>query len=167
MSCPNLTQDVVELQTYIENIKSNIIDFIYPVGSIYMSVNNVSPAIFLGGSWEQIQDTFLLSAGSSYIAGSTGGSSTVKANVSVNNHTLTINQIPSHNHSIQHMPTAFALVDTSSNACIKPPSSGVCKHVTHYTTYNGGSQGHNHGVTITAHNNMPPYLTVYMWKRIS
>ena len=132
-----------------------------------MSVNNVSPSSFLGGTWEQIKDTFLLCSGETYEAGMTGGEATAKANVSVNNHTLTINQIPSHNHSIQHMPTAFAQVDTSSNACIKPPSSGVCRHVTHYTTYNGGSQGHNHGVTITAHNNMPPYLSIYCWKRIS
>lgn len=67
----------------------SLIDVIYPVGSIYMSVNNVSPANFIGGSWEQIQDKFLLSAGSSYSAGTSSGSASV---------TLTTSNMPSHSH---------------------------------------------------------------------
>ena len=50
----------------------DLLDTIYPVGSIYMSVNNTSPASFLGGTWEQIKDRFLLGAGSKS-AGATGG----------------------------------------------------------------------------------------------
>jgi hypothetical protein len=68
----------------------NIINLVYPVGSIYMSVNNVSPATFIGGTWEQLKDRFLLGAGSSYAAGSTGGAAT---------HTLTTAQMPSHTHT--------------------------------------------------------------------
>ena len=68
----------------------NIINLVYPVGSIYMSVNNVSPATFIGGTWEQLKDRFLLGAGSSYSAGSTGGAAT---------HTLTTAQMPSHTHT--------------------------------------------------------------------
>ena len=49
-----------------------LIDAIYPVGSIYMSVNNVNPSVLFGGTWEQIKDTFLLSAGDTYNAGSKG-----------------------------------------------------------------------------------------------
>jgi hypothetical protein len=48
----------------------------YPVGSIYMSVNNINPTNFFGGTWEQIKDRFLLSAGDTYSAGTTGGSPT-------------------------------------------------------------------------------------------
>ena len=60
----------------INTLTNNLINLIYPIGSIYMSVNNVSPASFLGGTWEAIQDRFLLAAGSSYSAGSTGGEAT-------------------------------------------------------------------------------------------
>ena len=63
---------------------------IYPVGAIYISVNSTSPGTLFGGSWERIQDRFLLSAGSSYSAGSTGGSAT---------HTLTASEMPSHTHT--------------------------------------------------------------------
>jgi microcystin-dependent protein len=63
---------------------------IYPVGSIYMSVNNVNPSTMFGGTWEQIKDKFLLACGDTYNNGATGGEA---------NHTLTSNEIPSHNHS--------------------------------------------------------------------
>ena len=66
--------------------KTTIADLVYPVGSIYMSVNSTSPATLFGGTWTQIQDTFLLAAGSTYAAGATGGEAT---------HTLTENEMPS------------------------------------------------------------------------
>lgn len=62
---------------------------LYPVGSIYMSVNSTNPSNYFGGTWEQIKDRFLLACGSTYSNGSTGGETT---------HTLTVNEIPSHNH---------------------------------------------------------------------
>lgn len=46
---------------------------IFPVGSIYTSINSTNPATLFGGTWEQIQGRFLLSASSSYAAGDTGG----------------------------------------------------------------------------------------------
>ena len=80
---------VTDIET--ESLKANnLVDLVYPVGSIYMSVNNVSPAVFIGGTWVQIEDTFLLTAGSTYAAGSTGGEAT---------HTLTEEEMPSHSHS--------------------------------------------------------------------
>ena len=66
MSYPNIVQDVQNLETKTNNLindkvnVSDLINLIYPVGSIYMSVNDVSPQIFLGGTWEQIKDRFLL-----------------------------------------------------------------------------------------------------------
>lgn len=150
----------------------NIIDLIYPVGSIYMSVNNVSPSTFLGGEWEQIKDRFLLSAGDSYTAGSTGGSSTSKANVSVNNHTLSINQIPAHHHNIRagypNGSTTASGIDIVEYDQYNKDRGFVNDMLgTSIMTDTGGSQPHNHGVTIKDHNNMPPYLTVYCWKRIA
>ena len=102
-----------------------------------MSVNSTSPATLFGGTWEQIQDTFLLSAGSTYTAGDTGGEAT---------HTLTVDEIPSHNHS-------YSASTTNSN------HSGGDGY--HYLAQNYGTTTGNTGGGL-AHNNMPPYLVVYM-----
>ena len=67
-----------------------VVSKIYPVGAIYMSTNNVNPRVLFGGTWEQIKDRFLLSAGDSYKVGATGGEAT---------HTLSTAEIPTHNHS--------------------------------------------------------------------
>jgi len=56
--------------------KGDLLNLIYPVGSIYISANNASPSTFLGGTWSRIQDRFLLASGSAYSAGATGGSAT-------------------------------------------------------------------------------------------
>lgn len=56
------------------NTFGSVFDLIYPVGSIYMSVNSTDPGTLFGGTWVQIQDTFLLAAGTNHAAGSTGGS---------------------------------------------------------------------------------------------
>ena len=61
------------VHTHTSNQVTDLIDTIYPVGSIYMSVSNTSPSILFGGTWEQIQDKFLLASGSTYSNGSTGG----------------------------------------------------------------------------------------------
>ena len=70
---------------------STMADMIYPVGSIYMSVNNTNPGTLFGGTWEQIQGKFLLGQSSGHAGGSTGGAETV---------TLTTAQLPSHTHSV-------------------------------------------------------------------
>src|SRR5574344_2262482 len=72
----------------------------YPIGSIYISVNNTNPTTYFGGTWEQIKDKFLLCAGDSYTAGSTGGNKTHYH--STESHTLTINEIPSHGHTLYY-----------------------------------------------------------------
>lgn len=125
---------------------SGLVDKIYPVGSIYLSVSSTSPATLFGGTWEQIKDTFLLGAGDSYTAGSTGGEAT---------HTLTVNEMPSHSHEVKAQST------------VKDSKYGVFSH-----NINGGSSISIYSMEQThetgggqAHNNMPPYLTVYMWKR--
>lgn len=78
-------------QQGVEVAKKDIVDMIYPVGSIYMSVNNVSPSTLFGGTWVQIQDKFLLASGSNHTNGNTGGSDT---------HTLNANELPAHTHVI-------------------------------------------------------------------
>lgn len=134
-----------------------LIDLIYPVGSIYMSANNVSPQTFFGGTWERIQDRFLLAAGTTYSAGGTGGSAT---------HTLTVAEMPSHYHdgiSVDEFYNTHRMsyanqehVGTGSSAYWTMDAYTTPTSKTARTVETGGG---------SAHNNMPPYLTVYMWKR--
>lgn len=120
-----------------------LIDLIYPVGSIYMSVNNTSPQSFFGGTWERIQDRFLLAAGSTYAAGGTGGSAT---------HTLTVSEMPNHGHVVGTESGSIS----KTTAYIAGATGGSGARGTSTTDNAGGG---------AAHNNMPPYLVVYVWKR--
>lgn len=127
-----------------EIIKSQLLNSIYPIGSIYMSVNSTNPENFIGGTWERIQDKFLLASGSLYSAGSTGGEAT---------HKLTIDEMPKHRHEM-------IMRNTGSNAYNQPyppyTASGDTTTTPAGMDYAGGDQPHN---------NMPPYLAVYVWKR--
>jgi hypothetical protein len=125
-----------------------LVDLIYPVGSIYMSTNNASPQTFFGGTWERIQDRFLLAAGSTYTAGGTGGSAT---------HTLTVNEMPNHDHVLKVATSTTTASDAALRASgVKAYSSQIADSPNDNIKDVGGN---------AAHNNMPPYLTVYMWKR--
>jgi hypothetical protein len=150
-----LGEDVFEhLKSEINDIKNSIFDSIYPIGAIYISTNNVDPVQLFGiGEWEQIKDIFLLAAGDTYTAGNTGGEA---------EHTLTVDEMPKHTHQFKtdiNSPdydvtwpewTEYTTGWTQQVEETQSPASQV--------TYSGGNQPHN---------NMPPYLTVYMWKRIN
>lgn len=134
------------------NVQTITLLDVYPVGSIYMSVNATSPATLFGGTWEQIKDTFLLSAGDTYTAGDTGGEA---------EHTLTVDEMPSHGHDVNttHAGTGCGFYRTnasggSSWAMLTGGRSGSMGYP--YAANTGGGQ---------AHNNMPPFLAVYVWKR--
>lgn len=73
----------------IEHIKNAFLNLTYPIGSIYTSSNPANPGTLFGGTWVQIKDTFLLTAGDTYKAGTTGGEAS---------HTLSVAEIPSHGH---------------------------------------------------------------------
>ncbi len=123
----------------------------YPVGSIYMSVNNINPSKFFGGKWEQIKDRFLLGCGNIYPSDTTGGEAT---------HTLTVNEMPSHKHNIMHR--GFFNTDNYSNITSRPCISFVTFPQDESAEFTCSEAGGN-----DAHNNMPPYLAVYIWKRIA
>ena len=129
----------------------------FPIGYIYLSTVYINPSTYFGGTWEAIKDRFLLTAGNTYGAGSTGGEA---------NHTLTVNEMPSHGHDL-----VYGSKDSTSGLVISYTgsgysslsvenwawrNSGVRQNI--YARCEGGSQ---------AHNNMPPYLVVYAWKRVS
>ena len=125
---------------------------LYPVGSIYMSTSSTSPASIYGGTWEQIKDAFLLAAGDTYTAGSTGGEAT---------HTLTVDEIPDHKHN-GSMLGAGSINGTGGAVGRGDWGSTITfTYNSQYPTlnFNGGNMGGG------AHNNMPPYLSVYVWKR--
>jgi hypothetical protein len=77
--------DGLATEEYVNNSMTIFLQTIYPIGAIYLSVSSRSPASLFGGTWEQIEDTFLLAAGQNYLAGSTGGEARV---------TLTKEQVP-------------------------------------------------------------------------
>ena len=92
MAYPDILQRVKDLITGLTDLDASLIDRIYPVGSIYMSMNSTNPATLLGGGeWEALPTgRVLVGAGTGYTAGGTGGNKTV---------TLTVDQMPSHNHA--------------------------------------------------------------------
>lgn len=118
----------------------SILDFIYPVGSIYLSYSHVSPASTFGGTWTRVQNAFLWAVDANGEIGLTGGSKT---------HTLTVNELPSHSHGSVYSGTASGTKNTAWLA------SGGDK-MAYGALYAGGG---------AAHNNMPPYIQVSAWRR--
>lgn len=116
----------------------------YPVGAIYISVNSVSPQKLFGGKWEQLKDRFLLATGDTYYPGQMGG----EADVSLNT-----DQIPSHNHTYTGITSAeYVYYSAGSNKILSVETGNA------FTGSKGSGQ---------AHNNMPPFLAVYVWKRVA
>lgn len=136
-----------------------------------MSVNSTNPSELFGGTWERIQDRFILASGSTYSNGSTGGSATV---------TLTKDEMPSHTHvqkAHSHNPSSvganwvpntqsvtrsqFSTTSSGNKYSLSTESRDNWKWAgTSSTTATNQNTGGGQ-----AHNNMPPYLAVYVWKR--
>lgn len=180
--------------TRAKNVE-DLIELVYPVGSIYMSAVATSPAILFGGTWEALDEgRVLIGANSTYAAGSTGGEAS---------HTLTAAEMPSHTHGAStnsaggHTHTRGTMDITgqfpgflNSSHCSGAftdvgninmnTGSGSTYHrgdvikFTASSAWSGSTSSagaHTHTITVnnagggTAHNNMQPYLAVYMWKR--
>lgn len=120
----------------------------YPVGSIYMSIFDTSPASLFGGTWARLKDRFLLAAGDTYKAGATGGEA---------EHTLTVDEMPKHNHDFQ---ASYSDVATGSEVNGKILAGGD------YNSWLWNFAKTNDSGWNAPHNNMPPYLAVYMWARV-
>lgn len=134
----------------------------YPVGSIYMSTKSTSPASLFGGSWERIKDKFLLAAGSSYSAGATGGSAT-------HTHGLE-NGYAKHAPSSEFANSAYSYTHQKNVSNYQP--NGVIVSTPTDSRYVNWSSwkisvATSLGGTTDSQNSMPPYLAVYIWKRIA
>ena len=218
----NTKANQTDVETVATIASSATLDKIYPVGSIYMSTTEDTAAKVaerFGGTWEKIENRFLLGAGSSYAAGTTGGAASVSytpagtnTGGAVGNHTLTIAETPSHTHtrgtmnitasagSFGHtggisyginldgsgMTGAFYSF-ASTNTYVYTGTGTLYTSAQHHSGFGfdasrswtgetssvGGNGAHNHpftnptfnGTTATI-NTMPPYQTVYMYKRV-
>ena len=106
------------------NTTMALLNMVYPIGAIYLSANSTNPATLFGGTWEQLKDRFLLAAGTSYAAGSTGGTAT---------NTLAVGNLPSHSHTVG------------------AHSHGLNSHVHSVGAHSHGLNGHTHSVGAHAH----------------
>ena len=129
--------------------KAEMLDIFYPVGSIYMAYNHTDPSTLFGGTWVRIENAFLYATtADGVIDGTVKGES---------EHTLTVDEMPSHNHNISHTTDSESL--GVAWGATKSGSDGYTVAMGGspiYARAKGGSQ---------AHNNMPPYIEVSMWRR--
>lgn len=133
---------------------------IYPVGAVYISTQDTDPSTLFGGTWERIRDRFLLSAGNTYTAGATGGS----ANAVLINHYHGVNENDSNNPIYLETGSKSGYLADISWAANGVDTSG--KKLTTALSPRD-STGNIIGVANGNGENMPPYLAVYMWKRIA
>lgn len=121
----------------------------------WVSPDPTSPASLFGGTWERIKDRFILAAGDTYAAGSAGGEA---------EHTLTVKEMPSHNHNLAKY---YKISDAPGEGLVQAYGN------TAYQGENDITPGYYYVSVTTSsgdskpHNNLPPYLTAYIWRRIA
>ena len=133
----------------------------FPVGTILMTTTNTNPSTYIGGTWVRVQGRFLFAASTGHPAGETGGAEEV---------TLTASQLPAHRHYTINMAKAEAGVSPDYQHTVARYDRETTSWEDCHYQLNGNSNDANGGRTSPtgsgeAHDNMPPYLAVYTWKR--
>ena len=150
---------------YLESNKT-LSEVFYPVGAIFQSTSSTSPASMYGGSWEKIEGRFLLGTSSRYSVSSTGGEE---------KHTLITEEMPKHRHRPANSMNGYLNLADNGNLYITYDSTQLTNTMrvfgNGYTGFNGGNSeetddasGEGYG---NPHNNMPPYYSVYIWRRVA
>lgn len=130
--------------------KEQLLDMVYPIGSLYMSMNKTDPKDLFGGTWERIKDRFIYANGDSTASGATGGST-------AHNHGLGSSFVAMNigDGGIQYQEKQVGAWGT--NAAINTSGS--------YNSYQTKYWGIAIGGATDNGNNIPPYITAYIWKR--
>ena len=147
-----MATDINELQKQTYNLKiefqKDLLEKVHPVGSYYWSQKNISPEELFGGKWESIYGKFIFSTDSNHSVDSTGGEE---------KHQLTIDEMPSHNHGYGRFNYyTYLCSNLNSGSFYYPYRNDNNFDINTTTNYTGGNK---------AHNNMPPYITAYCWRR--
>lgn len=170
---------------YLYDQLQNTASKLYPVGSVYISFNSTDPSILFGGVWQRLKDTFLLANGDAYAPNTTGGSATKS---------IAVENLPPHTHTISwdgsHTHTRGSMNITGSFPADSVPSSTGAFYYQSWVNYVSGQVDgcvvgfdasrawtgetswngyHSHTIGATGAglpiNVMPPYTTVYAWRR--
>lgn len=133
---------------------AKILSVIYPVGAVYITYDNNNPGNFLGGTWEQFGQ------GRTLIGEGTGNDGSTSMTFTANNtggeykHKLTVDEMPSHSHKLYARGGQTAQT-SSPFAANKPILQGSNSYG--FDVSKAGGDGY--------HNNIPPYITVFFWRR--
>ena len=133
---------------------AKILSVIYPVGAAYITYDNNNPGNFLGGTWEQFGQ------GRTLIGEGTGNDGSTSMTFTANNtggeykHKLTVDEMPSHSHKLYARGGQTAQA-SSPFAANKPILQGSNSYG--FDVSKAGGDGY--------HNNIPPYITVFFWRR--
>lgn len=133
--------------------KGDLLDAVYPVGAIYLSANDTSPAVLFGGTWRRIEGSFLLASGNGRATGSTGGSET---------HTLTVSELPSHTHEyVLNSPTDHKGWPNGS----ADEGDSVTVSQSYWRGFNSNKQNSSSVGGATPFSIIPPFIAVSVWVR--
>lgn len=145
---------------FLGKVRGTIFDAIYPVDSIYISYSHTNPADLFGGTWERITGAFLWATGEGDTIGARGGEAT---------HTLTVGELPSHGHGLQHSldggntwQELDGIFGRSGDSYADEGYMGVSRFLASYDTWKGRVGAAGDGLP---HNNIPPYIQVSVWRR--
>lgn len=159
-------------QDGVVSLSRLLLDFAHPVGSYYWSSDDTDPSQIFGGTWSRITDRFVLAAGSGYKAGTTGGAASV---------TLSVSEMPIHSHSVSgsassagsHYHNIGCDYDGAGGSIYATIHKSVSSSPGHWAGRTTSDGSHTHSISASAasnggggaHNNMPPYVAAYCWRR--